>query len=57
MNQKVTDPREQFEGQLRRALGHVRGRLLANRAQLHEKQRRLRKREQEVERRRNPELE
>jgi hypothetical protein len=48
----MADPREQFEGQVRRGLGHVRSRLLATQKELQEKQRRLRQRQDEYEERR-----
>jgi hypothetical protein len=50
----MADPREPPDEQVRQALDHVRDRLLATRAQLHEKHKRMRQRQAELaERRRN----
>jgi hypothetical protein len=48
----MADPREPPDEQVRQALGHVRNRLLATRAQLHEKRKRMRKRQNELAERR-----
>lgn len=48
----MADPREPPDEQLRQALGHVRERLLATRAQLHQKHKRMRQRQDELAKRR-----